>query len=318
MAEHLFNAAPVILIVDDQPSDVLMLSEAVRDLGEVHVASDGRMALEVARFCRPDLVLLDIQMPQMNGFEICRAMKADPKLCDAAILFVTSHTQSENEIKALEYGGVDFIQKPLNLPVARAHVRAHLNLRAEAKKLAYYDALTGLPNRVLLQDRAQLAMAQARREGKLLAVMYLDLDGFKEVNDRLGHDVGDILLVQFAQRLQAAVRASDTVCRQGGDEFVVLLPGLDGVEPACLVARKILAACDAAFELAGQPVRVGVSGGIALFPQHGSTFDELSRHADGAMYAAKRGGRMRFMLYRGPDAEPEVVLPESDLAATAR
>ena len=184
--------------------------------------------------------------------------------------------------------------------------------------LAQYDALTDLPNRVLLQDRAQLAMAQARREGKSLAVMYLDLDGFKEVNDRLGHDVGDILLVQFAQRLQAAVRASDTVCRQGGDEFVVLLPGLDGMEPACLVARKILAACDAAFELAGNPVRVGVSGGIALFPQHGSTFDELSRHADGAMYAAKRGGRMRCMLYRGPDAEPEAVLPVPVLAATAR
>ena len=184
--------------------------------------------------------------------------------------------------------------------------------------LAQYDALTDLPNRVLLQDRAQLAMAQARRDGKSLAVMYLDLDGFKEVNDRLGHDVGDVLLVQFAQRLQAAVRASDTVCRQGGDEFVVLLPGLDGLEPACLVARKILAACDAAFDLAGQPVRVGVSGGIALFPQHGSTFDELSRHADGAMYAAKRGGRMRFMLYQGPDADPEVVLPEPALVATAQ
>ena len=184
--------------------------------------------------------------------------------------------------------------------------------------LAQYDPLTDLPNRVLLQDRAQLAMAQARRQGKSLAVMYLDLDGFKAVNDRLGHDAGDILLVQFAQRLQAAVRASDTVCRQGGDEFVVLLPGLDGVEPACLVARKILAACDAAFELAGNPVRVGVSGGIALFPQHGSTFDELSRHADGAMYAAKRGGRMRCMLYRGPDAEPEAVLPVPVLAATAR
>lgn len=174
--------------------------------------------------------------------------------------------------------------------------------------LAQYDALTDLPNRLLLQDRAQLAIAQARRDGRSLAVMYLDLDGFKSVNDRLGHDAGDQLLVQFAQRLKAAVRASDTVCRQGGDEFVVLLPGLDGPEPACGVARKILAACDAAFDLAGETVRIGLSGGIALYPQHGDTFDALSRHADTAMYKAKRGGRMRFMLYSGPEAEPEVIL----------
>lgn len=177
--------------------------------------------------------------------------------------------------------------------------------------LAQYDALTDLPNRVLLQDRANLAIVQARRAGKSLAVMYLDLDGFKEVNDTLGHDVGDLLLVQFAQRLKASVRASDTVCRQGGDEFVVLLPGLDGVDPACGVARKILASCDGPFDLAEHSLSIGLSGGIAIFPQHGDTFDALSRHADSAMYAAKRGGRMRFMLYRGPDAEPEVVLPDA-------
>ena len=181
--------------------------------------------------------------------------------------------------------------------------------------LAQYDALTDLPNRVLLQDRAQLAMAQARRERKSLAVMYLDLDGFKQTNDTLGHAMGDQLLVQFAQRLQAAVRASDTVCRQGGDEFVVLLPGLETPEAACGVARKILAACDTPFELAGQRVQVGLSGGIALFPQHGDSFDELSRHADDALYAAKRGGRMRFMLYRGPDLDPEPVLPEAAIAS---
>ena len=175
--------------------------------------------------------------------------------------------------------------------------------------LAHYDALTDLPNRVLLHDRAEVAITQARRNRHCLAVMYLDLDGFKAVNDSLGHDVGDLLLVQFAQRLKAAVRASDTVCRQGGDEFVVLVPGLDGAQPACQVARKILAACDTPFELAGRFVQIGLSGGIALYPDHGDTFDALSRHADSAMYAAKRGGRMRFMLYRGPQAEPEVVLP---------
>ena len=181
--------------------------------------------------------------------------------------------------------------------------------------LAQYDTLTKLPNRLLLQDRAVMAMAQARREAKLLGVMYLDLDGFKQVNDSLGHAMGDQLLVQFAQRLQAAVRASDTVCRQGGDEFVVLLPGLDTPEAACGVARKILAACDTPFELAGQRVQVGLSGGIALFPQHGDSFDELSRHADDALYAAKRGGRRRFMLYRGPDLDPEPVLPEAAIAS---
>jgi diguanylate cyclase (GGDEF)-like protein len=175
--------------------------------------------------------------------------------------------------------------------------------------LAQYDALTDLPNRVLLQDRAQLAIAQAQRDGKGLAVMYLDLDGFKAVNDSLGHDVGDLLLAQFAQRLKAAVRATDTVCRQGGDEFVVLLPGLEGAEPACHVARKILAACDAPFDLAGHPVQIGLSGGIALYPEHGDTFAALARQADSAMYAAKRGGRMRFMLSRNADAEPLAVLP---------
>ena len=184
--------------------------------------------------------------------------------------------------------------------------------------LAQYDALTDLPNRVLLQDRAQLAISQARRDGKSLAVMYLDLDGFKDVNDKLGHDVGDLLLVQFAQRLKAAVRASDTVCRQGGDEFVVLLPGLDNAEAACGVARKILASCNAPFDLAGELLQVGLSGGIALYPQHGDTFDALSRHADSAMYAAKRGGRMRFMLYQGPEAEPVVVVTTGTLAAMGK
>lgn len=179
--------------------------------------------------------------------------------------------------------------------------------------LAQYDALTDLPNRVLLFDRAQMAMAQARRNGNQLALMYLDMDGFKVVNDRLGHDAGDRLLVQFAQRLKAAVRETDTVCRQGGDEFLVLLPGLDNSHTACQVARKILSICDEAFTLSGEPVRIGLSGGIALYPEHGDTFDALARNADTAMYAAKRGGRMRFMLYQGIGIDPLDVLSSADV-----
>lgn len=175
--------------------------------------------------------------------------------------------------------------------------------------LAQYDPLTDLPNRVLLQDRAQHALAQARRDGKSLAVMYLDLDGFKQVNDTLGHDVGDELLVQFARRLAAAMRESDTVCRQGGDEFVVLLPGLASAQQACVVAHKVLAVCSEPFALQGQALRVGLSAGMALFPQHGASYDELARNADAAMYAAKRSGRMQVRRYAGPGVEPEIVAP---------
>ena len=183
--------------------------------------------------------------------------------------------------------------------------------------LAQYDALTDLPNRVLLQDRARHALAQARRDGKVLAVLYLDLDGFKQVNDALGHAVGDQLLVEFAQRLSAAVRQSDTVCRQGGDEFVVLLPGLLNVIQVAAVAQKILATCAPAFVLQAHTVHVGVSGGVALFPQHGQNFEELSRHADAAMYAAKRGGRAQFCLYASDGVSHEQVAAASAAVSAA-
>ena len=213
----------------------------------------------------------------------------------------------------------------LNTPTRRAIALAVLTgatlvstgcavVRDQQSVGAYVDdaALTDLPNRVLLQDRARQALALARREGKSLAVMYIDLDGFKQVNDRLGHDLGDELLVQFARRMQAAVRQSDTVCRQGGDEFVVLLPGLDGPQQSTVVARKVLAVCQAPFDLQGHEVRVGLSAGLALFPQHGSAFEELARHADTAMYAAKRSGRMQVRCYAGAAQEPELLAQASD------
>ena len=180
-------------------------------------------------------------------------------------------------------------------------------MAARLAHLAHYDALTDLPNRVLLKDRAHQALALAQRAGHQVALLYFDLDGFKKINDTLGHDVGDLLLVQFAQRLSAVVRQSDTVCRQGGDEFIALLPALDGPEQACVVARKILAICAQPLQVQERALQIGVSGGIALYPQHGETFDELARQADAAMYVAKRGGRMQFRLCGEPSEEPQRV-----------
>ena len=183
--------------------------------------------------------------------------------------------------------------------------------------LAHYDALTELPNRLLLRDRVEQALAHAQRNHTNVAVMYLDLDGFKQVNDTLGHGVGDLLLVEFARRVVRVVRASDTVCRHGGDEFTVLLTGRADAAHATLMASKIMATCDAPFVLQGHSVRVGVSGGVALYPAHGTDFEELLRRADAALYASKRSGRNCFHLYTSAGAPPLFLISKGMLPSSA-
>ncbi len=163
--------------------------------------------------------------------------------------------------------------------------------------LAHYDALTHLPNRVLLSDRMSQALAQARRSGHLLAIAYLDLDGFKPVNDQYGHDTGDLLLMEVARRLKEATRAGDTVARLGGDEFVLLLPSLTDLEECDRIATRVLSSLSAPARVAGHEVQVSASMGITLFPQDGADADTLLRHADQAMYQAKQDGRNRHHLY---------------------
>lgn len=297
MLDLVAKTNPVILIVDDQSSDLEILREAVADLGNVHVASDGRAALEVAGFCRPDLILMDIEMPGMNGFSLCRAIKADPKLCDAAILFVTSHTQSDNEIRALDFGGVDFIQKPLNIPVVRAHVRAHLNLRNEAKRLTFYDPLTGLPNRVLLMDRVEQALQQAARNAGKVALLLLDLDHFKGINDSVGHSVGDAILKRVAERLSGSIRRIDTVSRPGGDEFVILLPEMTRLDAIGDFIERLLEILAAPMEIGGNRYNLSTSVGVSVYPDDSDSLEALYSHADTAMYQAKREGRNRYRFF---------------------
>ena len=178
----------------------------------------------------------------------------------------------------------------------------------EIKSLAFYDPLTSLPNRRLLHDRLQQALIQAKRGSSRLALIFLDLDKFKPVNDAFGHKAGDELLRAAAQRLQACVRESDTVARVGGDEFVVLLPGLEGVQDALGVAEKIHQALQQPFTLAqGQTARISSSAGIAIYPEHGRDEVTLTSHADAAMYQAKSSGRDRFVIF-SPDAETSIGL----------
>ena len=187
----------------------------------------------------------------------------------------------------------------------------------DIKQLAFYDPLTGLPNRRLLQDRLHQAMSQARRERGRLALLFLDLDKFKPVNDAFGHQAGDELLQAVAQRLQACVRESDTVARLGGDEFVLLLPSVEAAQDAMAVAEKIHQAFGQPFALsAGRSATMSFSTGIAVYPEHASDEKALMRHADEAMCQAKAAGRDRFVLF-APASGPATLLPPADRGGTA-
>lgn len=173
-------------------------------------------------------------------------------------------------------------------------------LEREIKRIAYHDHLTGLPNRMLLMDRLSMAMAQADRSRKKVAVMMLDLDKFKEINDTFGHLTGDLLLQSVAKRLTDIVRQGDTVARFGGDEFFLVLPEQKIAQGALEVAQKVVIAFQDAFDLDGLPLTVTTSIGIALYPDHGADSEALMKHADSAMYKAKAAGRNRYCMYEPP------------------
>jgi len=194
--------------------------------------------------------------------------------------------------------------KPLRMIGMHTDITERKHIEERIRHMAQHDTLTDLPNRALFSDRLQQALAVAKRDHLRFAVLYLDLDKFKPINDSLGHDVGDLLLKEAAQRMQACVRESDTVARIGGDEFVVLLRNVDEAEDAVRVAEKIRFALNQPFEIAGRQLNVSSSSGIAIYPDHGSNEIELSKNADMAMYTAKQSGRNNVKLF----------LPERDVA----
>jgi diguanylate cyclase (GGDEF)-like protein/PAS domain S-box-containing protein len=171
-------------------------------------------------------------------------------------------------------------------------------MEEQVRHMAHYDPLTDLPNRTLFSDRMQQSLAIARREKTRLAIMFIDLDKFKPVNDTLGHDVGDLLLRDVAQRIQNCLRETDTVARIGGDEFIVLLPRIEAEQDAFIVAEKIRYSLNQPFELAGRSLSISSSTGIAIYPEHGIEENQLIKNADTAMYHAKASGRDNVKTYQ--------------------
>lgn len=434
----------VILVIDDVPSNIHLISEAIKGLGKCVFATSGYAGLEAVAAHAPDLILLDVEMPDLDGYAVCRILKADPRHKDIPVIFITSHAGSAHESLALELGAVDFITKPIIAGIARARAQTHLLLRQQNKELsalsheqqllisrlasekekiritlnsigdaviatdvnghvtfmnpiaedltdysekdalglpietvmrlydgmngallqnpirlaleerrvvgmalnarlhsagqsievedsaapimddagnltgaiivfhdvsearamalkmthlAHHDPLTNLPNRMLLEDRTHQAFQQSNRDPQRVAMVLIDIDNFKDINENYGYSVGDMLIKQVAAQLQKELRSSDTLSRHGADEFVVLVPKCDSPEQVGTLTQRLINSFQGAWSVGSYEFNLAASAGVSIYPDDAKDVEQLYRHADAAMYFAKQSGGNRYHFY---------------------
>jgi len=295
-----------ILIVDDDP-DALEVAKArlSKENLDILCAYGGRVGLETARREHPDIVLLDLDMPGMSGFDVCRAMKADAELCMIPILFLSGSNSPESKVEGLDLGAVDYITKPFDAFELRARVRAALRTKHLQDLLiehAHIDPLTGLPNRRALMERLQREWARMERHGGRLSFIMADIAHFKEVNDAFGHHIGDKLLQEVAQAIANECRGTDLPARYGGEEFAIVVPDVTAENAARLAERCRQRVSEVEVVSNGVTISVTASFGVADSID-ASTPEDLIKRADVALYRAKDAGRNRVENLEG-QAEP--------------
>ncbi len=307
-----------VLIVDDDRSTRSTLRYILqRDGFQVEEAADGAQALAMLKRFQPDVILMDAVMPVMDGFTACARMQELPGGSAIPVLMITALQDNSSVERAFAAGASDYIPKPIHYAVLSQRVRRIIEANRAEKRirhLAYNDLLTGLPNRTLFFELLGQAIEQADATKGQLAVLFMDLDRFKYVNDNLGHDVGDRLLVAVAQRVRHSVRNVDTVARLGGDEFTVVLGDLEGPAAAATAAHNICRVLATPFQIDGHDIFVTSSVGIAIYPHDGTDVATLVKHADSAMYRAKKTNT-GFQFYEASMEQSisEHVRLESDL-----
>lgn len=321
------DARPRVLIVDDERLNLNTLNELLKDECKVMVATNGEQGLKAVATGRPDLVLLDITMPGLGGFEVCRRLKDDPLTRGIPIIFITGLTDAAQETRGLELGAADYITKPFNLAVVRARVRTQLRLKQQSdllERLAFFDGLTGVANRRAFDECLLREWRRHERLGKSLSMVLLDVDHFKAYNDTHGHAEGDACLRAVAAALASRVgRAGDLLARYGGEEFAVVL--VDTAEVGALSVAETLRAAVHAQRLphGGLPGvnHVTVSVGVAsVIPSRGQQPENLIEAADRALYAVKQAGRnaVRSHALSGVPGAEALASPAREGTATAR
>ncbi len=294
-----YSGQPRVLIVDDDRGSRLAMAEVLRNEGYwVDEATDGEQALVRCEEQAPDLVLMDAVMPKMDGFTACSLLQKLSQTRNVPVLIITALNDEASINKAFAAGATDYIAKPVNFWVLSKRithlVQAH-HAERHVHQLAYKDTLTGLPNRVMFNEHMADKLARPNAKSSQLALLFLDLDRFKLVNDTLGHETGDLLLKYFAERVLGCLRKDDMVARFGGDEFTILLDRIKSRDAVCQVAEKIHEQLSRPFVFMGKEMYISTSIGIAMYPEHGEDIGTLLKGADMAMYRAKKlGDRYQF------------------------
>lgn len=299
------DRTPLILVVDDDPTNVLLLGHILKKSGyRIAEANSGAECLTKLQEIEPDLIILDIRMPEMDGFEVCRTIKADEKTDSIPVMFLTAEGRSKENVEAgFGAGAIDYITKPFSRADVLARVQLVIKQRAmqeEYKEMATKDPLTGLDNRRRLYERLNDMLSRAMRQNTGISLAMIDLDKFKSVNDTHGHDFGDQVLVGFAQLLQTQCRLEDLTCRYGGEEFIVVMPDTTLEDAVQAMDRLRIAWAQTAFQAPqGEEIHVTASFGVACsLPGEGPMdADDIVKRADHALYAAKDGGRNRVARF---------------------
>jgi len=285
---------PVILIVDDAASNLQLLAQLLKDDYRIKVANNGPKALELAQ-TGPDLILLDIVMPDMDGYEVCKQLKNNEKTNSISVIFITGKTGADDEERGLMLGAVDFITKPIRPAIVMARVKTHITIiqqHQQLQQLATRDQLTKIFNRRYLLDVAAQKMARAKRHGNALSMIMLDVDHFKAINDQHGHAVGDVVLREIAAILDSSCRAEDVAARMGGEEFVLLLDCCN-ISDCQNKAERLRQQIE---QLMPQTILVTASFGIAEYSPEDNDFESFFNRVDKALYTAKNNGRNQVVV----------------------
>ncbi|MGJ0373098.1 diguanylate cyclase, partial [Aliarcobacter cryaerophilus] len=295
---------PTILVVDDMTTTLLLIHDLLKDTYEVKIAKSGTKALEILESPNDiDLILLDIEMPEINGYDVCKRIKNNETIKNIPIIFITGRTSQEDEEYGLNLGAIDYITKPFNKAIVKLRIKNYLNLKIKndmLEKLSMYDGLTNIRNRRFFDETFEKTFNEIKRDKKSLAVLMIDIDFFKPYNDNYGHGQGDETLRKVAKALEKTIkRASDFVARYGGEEFVILLKDINknGVEAVANNLLNAVRELKITHEFSKIENYVTVSIGVSYYNSSSDiTKLELLLKADETLYSVKNSGRNNFAI----------------------